>query len=157
MGSRRISCPTVDVGECGIALRSPVPQLPGQFLRINFALGDESGETRWVDADGVVVRDELRERRHVLGIQFQCLDPATTNALRAYVRGHDSPTGLRPGITASRGATRVASRAAQMVEPPPPARVQKVQRPSNPTGTGATKPRPPADLLQRCLEMKKNR
>lgn len=151
-GMGTLTCRAVDLAEKGIGLNSPHPQKPGQYLRINFTLDGR----RWLDADGVVVRQATAGRQHRLGVRFEGLDPASAEALRCYI-GHDraamEPAGSNqpdPPIP-----TTAAPRAAQMVEPPPPAKLRGTPRRSVPTTP--RKPRPPADLLQRCLDMKKRR
>jgi hypothetical protein len=83
IGDFRVECRAIDISTAGIAIVCPHVQHAGQFLRLNFCLGD--GSARWFDADGVVARVATDGADAVLGVQFVVIEGRTAHEVHVYV------------------------------------------------------------------------
>jgi hypothetical protein len=94
--AERILCRTMDVSSTGIALRSPVPGVPGGPLRLRLLLVPR-GE--WLTLDGVLVREERSGLGYVWGVRFLPHEPRVSVQLMALVRSQIVKSNRAPDQT----------------------------------------------------------
>jgi hypothetical protein len=89
LGSEVLPCQTLDVAMGGLAVIAPSRPPPGSPVHIGLRLGKDSS---WIDMDGMVVRESVRNGRLIWGLRFAEVDPGTRTRLRDFIARR-----IRPG------------------------------------------------------------
>ncbi len=104
LGPKRIACDAVDISATGIAFLTSVPVERGEYLRVNFTLGersDRTGRLRWYDADGVVARVARVGDHWIWGVEFAVIEERVVSEIQSYVAASLAD---RPGPVDARSA-----------------------------------------------------
>jgi len=92
LGDTRIECHAIDISASGIAVRTASAHLPGQYVRLNFALRGPSDGSNWFDVDGVVARAAGSEEGCILGVKFVLMDDTVVREIQGYVERTHAPS-----------------------------------------------------------------